>query len=79
MKARVWERSRFWKKKLRYFCWDLKSESRESGSIRACLEGEGRFRDGGRDPIVGLIEDGLLTLSPLCVGCFVERERGSNG
>ena len=46
MKARVCGRERFWKKKLRWLCWDLKRLRRLVSSIRES------FSDGcGREPI----------------------------
>lgn len=64
VKARVWERSRCWKKKLRWLCWDLNRFRRVVSSIEHCvvvvvvlgLEDECGMRrskdDGGRDPMI---------------------------
>lgn len=57
VKVRVWERSRFWKKWLRYFCWDLKRVSRCVSSrldfVSSCCSASigmmGNVR--GREPI----------------------------
>lgn len=60
VKARVWERSRCWKKKLRWLCWDLNRFRRVVSSIEDWvvlgLEEECGMRrsadDGGRDPMI---------------------------
>lgn len=57
VKARVWERSRLRKKKLRWSCWDLKRLRSALGSMRdwGCLGGEcGKWwsdDDAGKEPI----------------------------
>lgn len=55
---RVWEWSIRSKKKLRWFCWDLKRSVRVVSSIRSlrlCL-GETPFGKCGREPILEILE-----------------------